>query len=61
MNTKFIAGVKEKFPAEIISNSAMVEGNVCSCLLQNLTYYDDVSLEPSSFLTEDGRFLYSLG
>lgn len=61
MNTKFIAGVKEKFPAEIISNSAMVEGNVCSCLLQNLTYYDDISLEPSSFLTEDGRFLYSLG
>ena len=61
MKDIYISGVQEKYPAEILQNSEMIEGNVCSCLLQNLTYFDDSKLEASSFLTKDGRFLYSLG
>lgn len=61
MKDIYISGVQEKYPVEILQNSEMIEGNVCSCLLQNLTYFDDSKLEASSFLTKDGRFLYSLG
>ena len=61
MVNEFVVGVQDKFPKEILNGSTMIEGNVCACLLQNLTYFDDTPLEPSSFLTRDGRFLYSLG
>ena len=61
MVNEFVVGVQDKFPKEILNGSTMIEGNVCACLLQNLTYFDDTPLEPSSFLTKDGRFLYSLG
>lgn len=58
---EFVKGVESRFPKEILKDSIMIEGNVCACLLQNLTYFDDCGLDSKSFLTSDGKFLFGLG
>ena len=58
---QFISGTLEKIDKRLLSNRMTEEGNVVSCLLQNLTYYDDCCLESKSFLTTSGRMLFSIG
>ena len=58
---QFISGTFEKIDKRLLSNRMTEEGNVVSCLLQNLTYYDDCCLESKSFLTTSGRMLFSIG
>ena len=60
---QFISGVLEKYDGheELFEGRLTDEGNVCGCLLSDLTYYDDAGLEVSDFLTKHGRLLFSLG
>lgn len=59
----FISGVLEKYDGheELFEGRLTDEGNVCGCLLSDLTYYDDSGLEVGDFLTKHGRLLFSLG
>lgn len=59
----FISGVLEKYDGheELFEGRLTDEGNVCGCLLSDLTYYDDAGLEVGDFLTKHGRLLFSLG
>ena len=60
---QFISGVLEKInnQEELLEGRLTAEGNVCGCLLGDLTYYDDSGLEASDFLTKHGRMLFTLG
>ena len=60
---QFISGVLEKVnnQEELLEGRLTAEGNVCGCLLGDLTYYDDSGLEASDFLTKHGRMLFNLG
>ena len=60
---QFISGVLEKINnhEELLEGRLTTEGNVCGCLLGDLTYYDDSGLEASDFLTKHGRMLFALG
>ena len=59
--TQFISGVLDKYDKRLLEGRLTAEGNVCGCLLQDLTYYDDCSLEQKDFLTKHGRMLFTLG
>ena len=43
--TQFISGVLDKYDKRLLEGRLTAEGNVCGCLLRDLTYYDDCSLE----------------
>ena len=60
---QFISGVLEKVNnhEELLEGRLTTEGNVCGCLLGDLTYYDDSGLEASDFITKHGRMLFTLG
>ena len=60
---QFISGVLEKVnnQEELLEGRLTAEGNVCGCLLGDLTYYDDAGLQASDFLTKHGRMLFTLG
>ena len=61
--SQFISGVLEKYDGheELFEGRLTDEGNVCGCLLCDLTYYDDAGLESSDFITKHGRMLFTLG
>lgn len=59
--TQFISGVVDKYDKKLLVGRLTAEGNVCGCLLQDLTYYDDCNLEQKDFLTKHGRMLFTLG
>ena len=56
----FIPGIVEKYPEELLENRLTTEGNVVGTILGDLTLLDDVVLQPSDFVTKDGRFLFGL-
>lgn len=57
----FISGVIDKYDERLLEGRLTLEGNVCGCLLSDLTYYDDCGLEQKDFLTVHGRMLFTLG
>jgi len=54
----------DQYPAELVSNRDMIEGNFIACLWSEPEkygdYYKDI-VSNKTFLTEDGVFYYSLG
>lgn len=60
-NEQFIADITSKLPEELLENRITTEGNVCGCLLNDLTLYDDCGLETKMFLTRHGRILFAVG
>lgn len=58
---QFISGVVDKYDERLLRNRLTDEGNVCGCLLADLTYYDDSGLETTDFVTKHGRMLFSIG
>lgn len=56
----FIIGTFDTYDEKLLKNSLTIEGNVCGCLLSDLTVYDDAGLEPNSFLTKHGRMIFSI-
>ena len=59
--SQFIAGIEDKYDKRLLSGRITAEGNVCGCLLSDITYYDDCGLESKDFITKHGRALFLLG
>ena len=57
---KFISGVKEKYPKEILEGRLTVEGNVIGVLYQDALLIDECDFKSTDFITSDGVFYYSL-
>lgn len=60
MDDRFIDGVVEKIDKRLLSNRLAKEGNVCGCMLKDLTLYDDCGLAQEDFITKHGRLLFNL-
>ena len=58
--TVFIGGVTDKYPTSLLKDRLSTEGNVISCLLNDILLMDEIKLTKDSFLTKDGRFLFNL-
>lgn len=61
MADQYISGVEQLYDKRLLAGRLTIEGNVCGCLLGDLTYYDDCGLQPSDFITKHGRMLFTLG
>lgn len=59
--TQFFDGVIDHYPEKLLERRALEEGNVCGCLLQDLSLYDDCVLNEKDFLTKSGRLLFRIG
>lgn len=56
----FITGVDKKYPEEVLKDRVSIEGNVVSCLWKDPLLVDEVALESNDFITQDGRYYFSL-
>lgn len=59
MNKMYIEGIN--YDERLLEGRITAEGNVCGCLLSDLTYYDDCGLSVKDFITHHGRLLFTLG
>ena len=57
---KFISGVEEKYPKELLENRLTVEGNVIGVLFQDTLLIDECDFKSTDFITSDGVFYFSL-
>ena len=57
---KFIAGVEEKYPKELLENRLTVEGNVIGVIFQDPLLIDECDFKSTDFITSDGVFYFSL-
>ena len=57
---KFISGITEKYPKEILEGRLTVEGNVIGCIFQDSLLLDECDFKSTDFITSDGNFYYSL-
>ena len=57
---KFIAGITEKYPKEVLEGRLTVEGNVIGVLYQDPLLIDECDFKSTDFITSDGTFYYSL-
>lgn len=57
---KFIAGIEEKYPKELLEGRLTVEGNVISCLYKDPLLVDECNFKQGDFITKDGTFYYGL-
>ena len=59
---KFISGIEEKIPMDLLENRAITEGNVIASLWKEPDLYDDYNdLTSKDFITQDGQFYFGLG
>ena len=58
---QFIVGTFDSYDERLLETRLVEEGNVCGCLLKELTLYDDCGLSVKDFLTKSGRVLFSIG
>lgn len=57
---KFITGVEEKYPSELLEGRLTVEGNVIGCLYNDPLLIDECDFKSTDFITADGTFYFSL-
>ena len=60
MSDKFISGVEDKYPKELLSGRMTIEGNVISCLYKDPLLVDECGFKSTDFITRDGAFYYGL-
>lgn len=60
LDDRFIEEAVERIDKRLLTNRLAKEGNVCGCLLKDLTLYDDCGLVNSDFVTKHGRLLFNL-
>lgn len=58
---QFISGALDVYDARLLESRLTEEGNICGCLLNDLTLYDDCGLTKDDFITESGRMLFAIG
>ena len=59
--SQFIMGAVDMYDERLLESRLVEEGNVCGCLLKDLTLYDDCGLSAKDFITRSGRILFSIG
>ena len=57
---KFISGITEKYPKELLEGRLTVEGNVIGVLYQDTLLLDECDFKSTDFITSDGVFYFSL-
>lgn len=57
---KFITGIEEKYPTELLDGRLTVEGNVIGCLYNDPLLIDECDFKSTDFITSDGVFYFSL-
>lgn len=57
---KFITGIEEKYPVELLNGRLTVEGNVIGCLYNDPLLIDECDFKSTDFITSDGVFYFSL-
>ena len=60
MANKFISGITEKYPKELLDGRLTVEGNVIGCIYQDPLLIDECNFATTDFITQDGNFYFSL-
>lgn len=58
--SEFLVGIENKYPKEILEGRLTIEGNVVACLAKDMLLVDESKLTSEDFITEDGRFYFSL-
>lgn len=58
---QFLSGVFDIYDEKLLESRLTEEGNVCGCLLNDLTLYDDCGLSSKDFITKSGRILFTIG
>lgn len=56
----YLAGVKEKYPTELLKNRLTIEGNVIGIIYKDILMLDEISLTSAEFITKDGLFYFKL-
>jgi hypothetical protein len=59
-NDMFIAGVKEKYPSELLEGRVNIEANVIGCMVSDMLLAEDTNLDASKFLTKDARLIFNV-
>lgn len=59
-DNRYIAGVTEKYPEQILKGRITIEGNVIACIYADPLLIDETDLKVKDFLTADGAFYFSL-
>ena len=59
--SQFISGVFDIYDEKLLEHRLTEEGNICGCLLNDLTLYDDCGLSAKDFVTKSGRMLFTIG
>lgn len=58
---QFINGAFDVYDERLLGSRLTEEGNICGCLLNDLTLYDDCGLSSDDFITKSGRMLFAIG
>lgn len=58
---QFVSGVFDLYDEKLLESRLTEEGNICGCLLNDLTLYDDCGLSSKDFVTKSGRMLFRIG
>lgn len=58
---QFISGVLDMYDERLLKSRLTEEGNICGCLLNDLTLYDECGLSEKDFITKSGRMLFTIG
>ena len=58
---QFISGTYDQYDPKLLESRMVEEGNICGCLLKDLTLYDDCGLEDKDFITKSGRLIFRIG
>lgn len=58
--SNFIIGVCDKYKEELLEKRIEIEGNTIGCIAGDLLLLDDSMLNPTDYITRDGRFLFSM-
>ena len=59
-NDIFIAGVKEKYPKELLEGRVNIEANVIGCMVSDMLLAEDTYIDSSKFLTKDARLIFGI-
>lgn len=57
---KFISGIKDKYPEQLLEGRLAAEGNVIGVIYQDPLLIDECDFKTTDFITSDGVFYYSL-
>lgn len=57
---EFLAGVKEKYPEQLLKGRTPIEGNVIGCFMKDPLLLGDSVCTPDDFITQDAHFYFQV-